>query len=63
MANEDRVSIYLPLLPDNGGVGKVDQTVVVTINGENTIIKRGEHVDVTIPVFEVLYNSGKYPNL
>lgn len=59
----ERIDIYLPLLPDSDGMGKIDQTVTVTINGENTIIQRGEHVRVPFPVFEALYNTGKYPNL
>jgi hypothetical protein len=33
----------------------------VTVNGEGTIIKRGERVEVTIPVFVQLRN--KFPNI
>lgn len=56
------IDIYLPLLPDPG-MGHVDQMVLVTVNGENTLIKRGEHVKVSQPVFEVLYNSHRFENL
>ena len=55
------IDIYLPLIADDDE--RVDQTVLVTINGTTTIIKRGEHVRVKPEVFEVLYNSGKFPSL
>lgn len=55
------IDIYLPLIADDDE--RVDQTVPVTINGTTTIIKRGEHVRVKPEVFEVLYNSGKFPSL
>ncbi len=55
------IDIYLPLIADDDE--HVDQTVPVTINGTTTIIKRGERVQVRPEVFEVLYNSGKFPNL
>ena len=57
---EPRVMIYLPMIEDGGGV-KVDQTEHVTINGETTIVQRGEHVEVTVPVFQAL--KVKYPAL
>ena len=55
------IDISLPLIADDDE--RVDQTVPVTINGTTTIIKRGEHVRVKPEVFEVLYNSGKFPSL
>ena len=55
------IDSYLPLIADDDE--RVDQTVPVTINGTTTIIKRGEHVRVKPEVFEVLYNSGKFPSL
>ena len=55
------IEVYLPLIADDDE--RVDQTVPVTINGTTTIIKRGEHVQVRPEVFEVLYNSGKFPSL
>lgn len=55
------IDVYLPLIADDDE--RVDQTVPVTINGTTTIIKRGEHVQVRPEVFEVLYNSGKFPSL
>lgn len=58
---EARVSIYIPKNADDESGEKVDPFERVTINGESTIIKRGERVDVTIPVFVQLRN--KYPNL
>ena len=56
---ENRIPIYIELLPDEGD-GQVDQTVPVIINGETTIIKRGESVSVPFPVYEALVNTGKY---
>lgn len=58
---EARVSIIIPRNADDESGEKVDPFERVTINGESTIIKRGERVDVTIPVFVQLRN--KYPNL
>lgn len=61
-----RVSIFLPALEgdDSSGV-VVDQYEHVTIaneTGEQIVyVKRGEHVDVTVPVFMAL--KQKYPNL
>lgn len=55
------IDVYLPMIADDDE--RVDQTVPVTINGTTTIIKRGEHVQVRPEVFEVLYNSGKFPSL
>lgn len=57
----EKIRIYLPLLEDEGE--KVDQVETVILNGNTTLIKRGEFVDVSFPVFQVLYNSGRYPNL
>ena len=54
---------YLPLLPDEGGADVVDQRVVVTINGENIIVPRGEWIEVTPEVYEVLQNSGRFERL
>ena len=42
---------------------KVDQVETVILNGNTTLIKRGEYVEVPFPIFEVLYHSGRYPNL
>lgn len=58
---EQRVRVYLPRLEDDGSGLKVDQYEHVTINGRTTLVKRGEYVDVTIPVFIQLKN--KFPNL
>ena len=57
----EKIRIYLPLLEDEGE--KVDQVETVILNGNTTLIKRGEYVEVSFPVFEVLYNSGRYKNL
>lgn len=56
---DNRVPVYIPRLPDEGE-GQVDQTVPVIINGETTIVKRGEVVKVPFPVYEALVNTGKY---
>ena len=59
---EPTVTVFLPLLDDAGGeLGSVDQTVNVTVNGKVTQIRRGEYVNVKIPVFLQLKN--KFPNL
>jgi hypothetical protein len=55
------VQIYLPLLEQDDSGAKVDQTEHVTLNGETTIIQRGQYVNVKIPVFLAL--RVKYPNL
>ena len=55
------VRIFIPLAEENGGEGKVDQTENVIINGKVTQIRRGEYVDVKIPVFMQL--KQRYPNL
>ncbi len=58
---EPMVHITLPLLEVDETGARVDQTEHVTINGETTIIKRGEYVSVKVPVFLAL--KVKYPNL
>ncbi len=55
------VRVTLPLLEDEGGALKPDQTEQVVINGNVTSIRRGESVDVKIPVF--LQLKRKYPFL
>lgn len=55
------VRVILPLLEDEGGALKPDQTEQVVINGDVTSIRRGESVDVKIPVF--LQLKRKYPTL
>lgn len=55
-----KVSIKLPKLEDDGKT-KVDQTETVTINGKTTRIRRGEYVDVPVPVYIQLKN--KYPDI
>ena len=57
---ERLIPIRLPLLPDEGGVSEVDQRVVVTLNGVNKILPRGEMIEVTPEEYEVLYNSGRF---
>lgn len=61
IAKEPTVQVYIPLIEDTDGAVDIDQTVVVTINGNNTQIRRGEYVDVKIPVFEQLKN--RFPNI
>lgn len=62
-ANEKQttVRVFLPLMEDQESALEVDQTEYVTINGKTTAIKRGEYVDVPVPVFMQLRN--KYPHL
>ncbi len=59
-AEHKKIPVYLPMLPDEGGSERTDQRVIVTINGSNIIIPRGETVEVTPEVYEVLHNSGRF---
>ena len=61
VADEPRVRVYLPLLESEGAGVHSDQYEHVTINGETTLVRRGEYVDVTVPVFIQLKN--KFPHL
>ena len=61
MTVEPTVRIFLPLLEDNGAEINTDQTENVIINGKVTQIRRGEYVDVKVPVF--LQLKQRYPNL
>lgn len=54
------VRILLPLLEEES-THPVDQTENVTVNGVVTQIRRGEAVEVKIPVFWQL--KQRYPNL
>ncbi len=59
---ETRVRIMLPMPIESESGLKVDPYEHVTINGQNPVlIKRGEWVDVTIPVFEQLRK--RYPHI
>lgn len=62
MATEETlVRIILPRLEEEGSGMRMDQYEHVTINGETTLIKRGEYVDVKPEVFIQLRN--KFPNI
>lgn len=58
-----RVTVFIPLPPEaEDGSVKVDPYEHVTINGEKPVyVKRGEPVDVPVPVYLQLRN--KYPRL
>ena len=58
---EPVVRILLPLLEETGAETVVDQTENVIINGKVTQIRRGEYVEVKVPVF--LQLKQRYPNL
>ena len=58
---EPVVRVFIPLAEDAGGDMKVDQTENVIINGKVTQIRRGEYVDVKVPVF--LQLRQRYPSL
>jgi len=60
--DDNRVRIFLPLLEETGE-GCVDQTVPVIVNGETTLIMRGESVEVPFRVYEALYRSGRFANI
>ena len=61
IALEPVVRVFIPLAEDAAGEGKVDQTENVIINGKVTQIRRGEYVDVKVPVFMQL--KQRYPGL
>lgn len=61
LAIEPVVRVFIPLAEDNNSDITVDQTETVVINGKVTQIRRGEYVDVKVPVFLQLRN--RYPNL
>ena len=54
------VSIVIPRLDDENSGMKMDQYEHVTINGETTLIKRGEHVNASPEVFIQLKNKFPY---
>lgn len=56
-----RVRIYLPEIESSSEGVKVDQYEHVTVNGETTLVRRGEYVDVTPDVFIQLKN--RYKNI
>lgn len=56
---EVTVQVIIPLADDTGSDLKVDQTENVVINGKVTQIRRGEPVNVKIPVFVQL--KQRYP--
>lgn len=59
---QPRVRVMVPLSLESESGLQSDPYEHVTINGEPPVyIRRGEYVDVTIPVFEQLKN--KYPNI
>lgn len=58
---EPTVRVFIPKMQDQESEVEVDQTEYVTINGKNTAVRRGEYVDVPVPVFLQLKN--RYPNL
>lgn len=55
------VRIMIPLEETHGDDSTIDQTETVVINGLVTRIKRGEYVEVSVPVYLQLRN--RYPNL
>lgn len=59
---ETRVRVYIPMPPESESGLKVDPYEHVTINGQPPVlIKRGEYVDVTVPVYLQLRN--RYPKI
>ena len=61
MTIEPTVRVFIPKLEDSNSEITLDQTETVIINGNVTRIKRGEYVDVKVPVFLQLKN--RYPNI
>ena len=60
-ALEPTVRVFIPLAEEDGSQMNVDQTEQVILNGKVTQIRRGEYVDVKVPVFMQL--KQRYPNL
>lgn len=58
---EPTVRIFIPEAQDQDSNVNIDQTETVIINGKTTLIKRGEYVDVKVPVF--LQLKQRYPSL
>lgn len=58
---EPTVRIYIPLIEDQNTDVTIDQSEEVIINGKVTQIRRGEYVDVKVPVYLLL--KQRYPNL
>ena len=58
---EPTVRIFIPLAQDQESDIKMEQTETVVINGKVTQIKRGEYVDVKVPVF--LQLKQRYPSI
>ena len=58
---EPVVRICLPVAEETSADMKADQTENVIINGKVTQIRRGEYVDVKVPVF--LQLKQRYPSL
>lgn len=56
-----RVRIILPPSESDSSGLPVDPYEHVTVNGVTTLIKRGEYVDVTVPVYMQLRN--KFPTI
>ena len=59
--NVPRVPIFIPFNEDDESGMKVDPYEHVCINDVETLVRRGERVEVTVPVFLQLRN--KYPHL
>lgn len=58
---EPFVRVLIPFAPDSEDGIQVDQTEHVTINGNTTLIPRGQYVNVKVPVF--LQLKTRYPFL
>lgn len=57
-----RVRCMIPMPPETDSGLKIDPYEHVTINGETPVfVKRGEWVDVPVPVYMQLRN--RYPNI
>jgi dUTPase len=55
--NTPRVRIFIPPRQEETMEGvKIDQYEHVTLEGETTLIRRGEHVEVPVPVYLQLRN-------
>lgn len=61
VAIEPTVTVFIPMAVDQGSDIAIDQTETVIINGRVTQIRRGEYVNVKVPVF--LQLKQRYPSI
>lgn len=61
--NKAKINIFLPVATNVDENSADDRFEVVTVNGRNIQIKRGEPVSVNWQTYEALLHSGRYARL